>query len=128
MTPPLHLPPCSQWSGQQAEQWAERHLLEHGLRTLAKNWRCKRGELDLVMIDGDTVVFVEVRYRRHSQWGGAAGSVDATKRKKLVLAAQYFLMSEPRWADAPCRFDVVAIEGSDRANPGLSWLQNAFEC
>jgi putative endonuclease len=120
-------PQSSQRSGQQAEQWAERHLLAHGLRTLFRNWRCKRGELDLVMVDGDTVVFVEVRYRLHSQWGGAAGSVDAGKRKKLVLAAQYFLLHEPRWADAPCRFDVVAIEGSDPSTAGLNWLKNAFE-
>lgn len=123
------LPPAlsRQSSGEQAERRAERHLLAQGLRTLFRNWRCKRGELDLVMLDGDTVVFVEVRYRLHSQWGGAAGSVDASKRKKLVLAAQYFLLKEPRWADAPCRFDVVAIEGSDCASAGLNWLKNAFE-
>lgn len=121
------LPPHQQ-SGQQAEQWAERHLLAQGLQTLARNWRCKRGELDLVMLDGDTVVFVEVRYRLHARWGGAMGSVDAGKRQKLVLAARYFLLKEARWADAPCRFDVVAIEGSDASAAGLNWLKNAFEC
>jgi putative endonuclease len=120
-------PPNRQQSGQQAEQWALRHLLEQGLQPIAQNWRCKRGELDLVMLDGDTVVFVEVRYRLHSQWGGAVGSVDTSKRKKLVLAAQYFLLMEPRWADYPCRFDVIAIEGSDPSAPGLSWLKNAFD-
>lgn len=127
----MPLPPASllttQQRGQQAEQWAERHLLEQGLEVIARNWRCKRGELDLVMLDGDTVVFVEVRYRLHSQWGGAAGSVDARKRRKLVLAAQFFLLQEPRWADSPCRFDVVALEGSDPSTAGLNWLRSAFE-
>lgn len=114
-------------SGQQAEQWAERHLLAKGLQTLARNWRCRRGELDLVMLDGDAVVFVEVRYRQHAGWGGAVASVDTRKQAKLVLAAQHFLLEEPRWANSPCRFDVVAIEGSDSPARGLSWLRNAFD-
>jgi hypothetical protein len=65
---------------------------------LAQNWRCKGGELDLVMLDGDTVVFVEVRYRKHAQWGGALGSIDGRKQKRLALAASIFLQRESRWA------------------------------
>src|SRR3546814_12710077 len=72
-----------------------------------------RGELDLVMLDGDTVVFVEVRYRKNTQWGGALDSIDARKRQKLIFAAQYFLQIESRWADYPCRFDVVAIDSNE---------------
>ncbi|MBA1377952.1 YraN family protein [Pseudomonas brassicacearum] len=111
-------------SGKDAEGHALAHLQQHGLRLVAQNWLCKRGELDLVMLDGDTVVFVEVRYRKNTQWGGALASIDERKRRKLVFAAQYFLQSESRWADHPCRFDVVAIDSSVDQ---LNWLQNAFD-
>ena len=114
----------SQHTGKDAEHLALRHLEQQGLRLLAQNWLCKRGELDLVMLDGDTVVFVEVRYRQHAQWGGALASIDARKRQKLILAAQYFLQRESRWANHPCRFDVVAM---DSATPHLNWLRNAFD-
>ena len=114
-------------SGKDAELQALKYLQQQGLRLLAQNWLCKRGELDLVMLDGDTVVFVEVRYRKNTQWGGALGSIDARKRQKLILAAQYFLQSESRWADSPCRFDVVAIDGAAGTAPLLNWLRNAFD-
>ena len=114
----------SQQTGKDAERLALRHLEQQGLRLLAQNWSCKRGELDLVMLDGDTVVFVEVRYRQHAQWGGALASIDARKCQKLILVARYFLQREPRWADQPCRFDVVTLEG---ATPRLNWLRNAFD-
>ena len=75
------------------------------------------------MLDGDTVVFVEVRYRKHAQWGGALASIDARKRQKLILAAQFFLQKEHRWADSPCRFDVVAIESTPSGKADLNWLK-----
>lgn len=114
-----------QQRGRDAESQALKHLQQKGLRLLAQNWLCKGGELDLVMVDGDTVVFVEVRYRQHMQWGGALGSVDTRKQAKLIHAAQRFLQCESRWASYPCRFDVIAIEGN--ATPQLNWLQNAFD-
>ncbi|SDQ94738.1 putative endonuclease [Pseudomonas lundensis] len=113
-----------QQTGKDAERLAQRHLVQHGLRLLAHNWLCKRGELDLVMLDGDTVVFVEVRYRQHAQWGGALASIDARKRQKLILAAQTFLQQESRWSNNPCRFDVIAIDSS---TPDMNWLRNAFD-
>ncbi|WP_166364433.1 YraN family protein [Pseudomonas akapageensis] len=114
-------------AGKEAEAQALNFLKEQGLRLLAQNWSCKRGELDLVMLDGDTVVFAEVRYRLHAQWGGALGSIDARKREKLVIAAQYFLQKESRWASHPCRFDVIALEGTPGEAPRLNWLKNAFD-
>lgn len=114
-------------AGREAEAYALRHLQQHGLQLIAQNWLCKRGELDLVMLDGDTVVFVEVRYRRHSAWGGALESVDFRKQEKLILAAQLFLQKETRWADAACRFDVVAIEGTADSGSPLQWIKHAFE-
>lgn len=78
------------------------------------------------MLDGDTVVFVEVRYRRHAAWGGALESVDLRKQQKLIKAAQLFLLKESRWAKHPCRFDVVAISSTEGgAQP--SWIRNAFD-
>ena len=109
--------------GRAAEAQAETLLQRAGLRLLARNWRCRGGELDLVMLDGDTVVFVEVRYRRHAAWGGALESVDARKRQRLILAAELFLQRESRWGRSPCRFDVVALAPGQEPN----WLRNAFE-
>lgn len=117
----------SQSSGKAAEALARRHLEQQGLRLLAQNWHCRRGELDLVMLDTDTVVFVEVRYRRHTAWGGAIESVDARKREKLTMAAMHFLQQESRWAKHPCRFDVIAINNHGSAPPQLNWIQNAFD-
>ena len=111
-------------SGKDAELHALNYLQQQGLRLLAQNWLCKRGELDLVMLDGDTVVFVEVRYRQHAQWGGALASIDGRKRQKLILAAQHFLQQQTRWANHPCRFDVVTM---DSTTPRLNWLRNAFD-
>lgn len=117
-----------QEDGRAAEALARTHLERSGLRLLAQNWLCRGGELDLVMLHGDTVVFVEVRYRRHAGWGGALESVDARKRGRLILAAQVFLQQESRWAKHPCRFDVVALSpGRTATTPQLDWLQNAFD-
>lgn len=115
-------------TGQAAEGWALTHLEEHGLRLLTRNWRCRLGELDLVMLDDDTVVFVEVRYRRHSAWGGAEASVDARKRARISAAAQVFLQQQQLWARHPCRFDVVAIGPAERrSSPQLNWIRGAFD-
>ena len=117
-----------QESGQTAESLARKHLEQNGLRLVAHNWRCKRGELDLIMLDGKVLVFVEVRFRKHAGWGGALESVDIRKRGKLIIAAQQFLQSEQRWSNSPCRFDVVAIEpGKQPDSLQLNWLKSAFE-
>lgn len=100
-------------------------LEANGLRLLARNASARGGELDLVMADGAAVVFVEVRYRGSAAFGGGAASVDAGKRRKLVRAAQAWLLRHPRHADAPCRFDVVAASG-DPAAPAFDWLRDAF--
>ena len=115
--------------GAAIEQAARRHLLAAGLRELAANASYRGGELDLVMRDDGGrvpyVVFVEVRYRQHAGYGGGAASVDATKRRKLVLAAQLFLAAYPDLRDLPCRFDVIEASGDPDA-PMLRWLRDAF--
>jgi putative endonuclease len=107
------------------EAAARDFLLDQGLRAVAANANYRFGELDLVMLDRDILVFVEVRYRRDARFGGGAASVDAGKRRKLVKAAQAFLAAHRRFADAPCRFDVVDASG-DPASPAFDWLRDAF--
>lgn len=116
--------------GDAVEDAALAHLQTHGLRLLSRNASARVGEIDLVMldksgVDGDVVVFVEVRYRAGTAFGGGAASVDAGKRRRLVRAAQSFLQRHPRHANAPCRFDVVAASG-DPASPAFEWLKDAF--
>ncbi len=109
--------------GQQAEKQALRYLAERGLRLLEQNYRCRRGEIDLVMRDHDTLVFVEVRFRSHSAFGGAAASIDSRKQGRLIYAARHYLQRH-RQTESPCRFDVVAMgPGGDN---DIEWLQNAI--
>lgn len=111
--------------GASVEAAARDYLVARGLTPVAANVGYRLGELDLVMRDGDGLAFVEVRYRRDDRFGGGAASVDWRKCRKIVRAAQLFLMHHPRWADAPCRFDVIDAEG-DAAAPRLTWLRDAF--
>ena len=114
--------------GASVEAAARQHLLDAGLRLLAANVNYKVGELDLVMLDhdrdGEVVVFVEVRYRANTGFGGGAASVDFAKRRKLLRAASTFLLKTRR-PDASCRFDVVEANG-DPAQPRLHWIRDAF--
>lgn len=110
--------------GVQMERAALAHLQQHGLQLLAQNWRSSAGELDLVMQDGDCLVFVEVRYRRTARFGSATESVDHRKQQRLARAASAFLCSQPRFQQAACRFDVIAISGD--SPPQLEWIRHAF--
>ncbi len=119
--------PNTKAAGDAAEDRALAHLLRQGLRLECRNYRLAGGprsrgaEIDLVLRDRDgTLVFVEVRSRRGNAGGGAAASVSAAKRARIVRAAQHYLMRLP--SPPPCRFDVVAIDGE-----ALQWLRGAFE-
>jgi putative endonuclease len=107
--------------GQSAEARAESFLNSHGLVSVARNWRCRFGEIDLIMLDGSTRVFVEVRLRSRNDFGGAAASVTAAKQKKLIAAARQYLTTLKTLP--PCRFDVVALTG----NAAPDWIKNAFD-
>lgn len=116
--------------GNLAETAARDALVRAGLREVAANANYRGGELDLVMLDGsgrdgDTLVFVEVRYRQSSAFGGGAASVDVGKRRKLVHAAQSFLGQHRQYSNLPCRFDVVEADGDPQA-PRINWLRDAF--
>ena len=109
--------------GSAAESIAARHLSERGLSIVERNARSRLGEIDVVARDGDTLVFVEVRLRRDARYGGAAASIGAAKRAKMVAAAGAYLARLPR---APaCRFDVVLLDGLDPAR--VEWLRDVIE-
>jgi putative endonuclease len=107
--------------GQSAESRAAAFLRTQGLKLVARNWRCRFGEIDLVMQDGAILVFVEVRLRNRTDFGGAAASVTPAKQKKLLAAARQYLAALKTLP--PCRFDVVALSGD--AAP--DWIKNAFD-
>ena len=109
-------------SGVAAEDAALAHLRAAGLQLLARNVRYPFGEIDLVMREGATLAFVEVRFRRSTRFGGAAASVTRAKRRKLARAAQAWLVRNRAHASAPCRFDVVAVA----PDSGCEWLRAAF--
>ncbi|MBO9882477.1 YraN family protein [Xanthomonas sp. D-109] len=109
--------------GNAVEAAARAELERAGLRLIAANVAFRGGELDLVMQQAQSLVFVEVRYRRSTAFGGGAASVDLRKRRRLLLAAHLFLAAHPQYANWPCRFDVVEAEGDP---PRLTWLRDAF--
>ncbi len=109
--------------GRQVEELARRRLQLRGLLLLQCNYRAPGGEIDIIARDGDTLVFVEVRCRSGGAAGGAAASVDARKRARIVRAARHFLCAAgAAWAQSPCRFDVVAVDG-----PRWRWIRGAFD-
>lgn len=110
-------------NGASAEDLALRFLEARGLKLIDRNVRARGGELDLVMRDADSLVIVEVRKRSNTSFGTAAESVDARKQAKVVVAARALLAQRPDLARLPARFDVVALDASDR----IEWIQAAFD-
>ena len=108
--------------GSEAEQIAAGFLRQQGLVLIAKNFHCRFGEIDLVMRDGRTLVFVEVRLRRDSAYGGAGSSITLAKQQKLVRTAQYYIQLH---GDSACRFDAILMTKPDAQN--VEWIRNAFE-
>src|SRR5574343_750250 len=99
-----------QRDGDDAEALAAAYLRRAGLQIQMQNYRVRGGELDLIALDGETLVFVEVRYRKNARFGGAAASIDARKQQRLIHAAQVYLLIHPRQALRPCRFDCVLLD------------------
>lgn len=113
-------PTPAQVAGSAAEESAARLLESHGLEIVARNYRTRMGEIDLVARDGATLVFVEVRMRSSDRFGGAAGSIGARKRARIEAAARQYLARLRR--EPSCRFDVVTLDGDTP-----TWLRDAFE-
>ncbi|HXA99470.1 MAG TPA: YraN family protein [Steroidobacteraceae bacterium] len=112
--------------GAAAEELAAQYLQVRGLKILARNLRCKAGELDLVCLDGGVLAIVEVRQRGSAEFGGALASVTLTKQRKITRAAQFFLRREKQWKNLALRFDVLAIEGLPDGAHRIDWVKDAF--
>ena len=114
--------------GAHAEHWAQQYLEAQGLTLVTNNYRSPRGEIDLIMREENTLIFVEVRLRNNKQFGSAADSIDARKQQHLIHAAQHYLQSKKLWDQASCRFDAICLI-KDPGNGNkyqVEWLRNAF--
>ena len=109
-------------AGQLGETLALEYLQARGLTLLERNFRCRMGEIDLVMRDGEAIVFVEVRLRTPGTYASAAESIDARKQKRIVAAAGLYLSAR---AEAPCRFDCVLLEHARKDS--IRWIKSAFD-
>lgn len=117
----------TQRMGEQSEQMACTFFQRQGFMLIAKNHHCRFGEIDLVMQDGQTLVFIEVRERNSDKFGSAIDSITARKQKKIIATAQHFLAQHPKHQLQPCRFDVVGIHPSQPdPDQRIQWLKNAF--
>lgn len=115
--------------GERGEQRAERWLADRGLRLVERNYRCRAGEIDLIMIDPtprdtEVLAFVEVRLRGPGARVDSVDSIDEHKQRRLISAARHFLMSHPEWREHACRFDVIGIDGD---HGHLRWIDGAFD-
>ena len=112
--------------GAWAENEAQSYLETHGLKIVKRNYRCRSGEIDLVMLDGDLIVFVEVRYRASNHFGAGFETVTSAKRRRLIAAASSFLARHRRFSKRCCRFDVVSVTGRNYRLRFL-WIRDAFQ-
>lgn len=113
-------------SGQRAEETACQYLEQRGLRLVERNYRGPRGEIDIIMRDRQTTVFVEVRLRSNRRFGSGAESVDRRKQDKLLATAALYLQQHPQAAKTACRFDVVSL--CDEGGQGdVEWIADAFQ-
>jgi putative endonuclease len=113
--------------GQLWESRAAAHLERHGLEVLARGYRCRLGELDLVCRDEQQLVIVEVRARKGGARCSAAETIGAHKRRRIVQATRHLLMRHAEWHTAAIRFDVVAFDAIDAAEPQIQWIRDAFD-
>jgi len=112
--------------GQATELFAQHYLSAQGLTFIDKNFHCRQGEIDLIMRDGDTYIFVEVKYRKNSSFGGAIAAISPSKQKKVKHCVTFYLQQAGlNEYNTSCRIDVVALEGNI-INPEVTWLKNAF--
>ncbi len=108
--------------GDAAEVIAADFLKKQGLKPVASQYRSRFGEIDLIMQDKETLVFIEVRLRKNKQFGGAEASIDGSKQRKIVMTAAHYLQQH---GDASCRFDAVLMDGMDIKN--ITWIKDAFQ-
>lgn len=104
---------------------ALRYLEKKGLKKIKRNYNCKVGEIDIIMTVNDILIFIEVKYRKNDDWVSAVESVTKSKQRKIIKAAQLYLLQNKKYKDWNCRFDVVSIQGN-KENPEINWIEHAF--
>ena len=112
-------------SGEQWEKTAESFLRSHGLKLLQRNFSSRFGEIDLIMEDEKTVVFVEVKYRKCSRHGSGADAVTFHKQGRISRTAAWYLAMNPHRSEQVCRFDVISINPREK-DQGINWIKSAF--
>ena len=112
--------------GRAGEELAAKHLKGLGYKVLERNFRTSVGEIDLVAVDGPTLVFVEVKSRRDGSFGSPELAVNRHKRRQLEKAAMVYIMRKKKW-DTPCRFDVVSVDAAGGPKPEVTVIKDAFE-
>jgi putative endonuclease len=113
-------------TGIKAEQTALAYLESQGLRLIEKNFRSPYGEIDLILRDGEVLVFVEVRYRETDRFGNGAESITLAKRNRIIRTAKHF-MAKRKLEDSLCRIDVVAASDAGNSGMQINWIKDAFE-
>ncbi|MCW8470437.1 YraN family protein [Fluoribacter gormanii] len=109
--------------GRIAEQKALAYLKKQGLEFITQNYNCRLGEIDLIMRDKEQLVFIEVRSRVSTQFGGGIASITYTKKQKILKAATYYLLEHQQYDQLALRFDVVSIDGTSAS---INWIKDAF--
>jgi len=104
---------------------ALKYLKKQQLTKIKRNYNSRFGEIDLIMLNNDNLIFIEVKYRKSDDWVSAAEAVTKSKQRKIIKTAQLFLLQHKEYKDLNCRFDVIAIQG-DKNNPDINWIKNAF--
>jgi putative endonuclease len=120
----------TQNTGKSAEEFAKHYLLRKGLTFIDQNYRCKYGEIDLIMRDKKITVFVEVRYRKSEHFGSGAETVDYHKQRKLLATASHYLQNNTKAAKHACRFDVISLSATASTGTGyysVQWIADAIQ-
>lgn len=111
--------------GNRAERIALDYLKQQGLKLVCANYQCRLGEIDLIMYEANALIFIEVKYRSRSVFGGPQASITQAKQNKLIRTASHYLVSFKKYDKIACRFDVIFVYNIDK--PKLEWIKNAFE-
>lgn len=112
--------------GLRYEDRALKHLQSRGLRLLQHNYSCRCGEIDLIMQDGESICFIEVKFRKSMTYGGAANSIPLTKRRKIIKTALFYIAGHRQLARFPLRFDAFLIQRQPDGSDRIDWIRNAF--
>jgi putative endonuclease len=116
--------------GHNWEEFAAQQVTAAGLQILDRRYTCRLGEIDLVATEGNTLVFIEVRYRSSAGFGDAAASVTRHKQRRITNAVRHYLMRNPKYSEYPIRMDVIALEANRHAGagkPDVRWIRAAFD-